>query len=257
MTKTKWPNGQGPKGQIDLRSGARGAAPRALVGGFTLIELLVVISVISLLVSITLPALGHARETSRRAVCLANVQSIGHGMQMYMDGAGKGVLPYVNPLHGTSTNPNDPSLLDLLSEYLTAEVPRKENPGDPNSLYISSGTYKCPSDMGATGGNGGQPSWATTGTSYEYVPGVFMLLAESLFVKRPAFGVTKAIEKAHEKHIDWPIVADYGDWHLGRSQLPRKNACYMPDWHTDWAVNIDDQNILVEFITDIRRFGGQ
>src|ERR1041385_867124 len=96
--------------------------------GFTLIELLVVISVISLLISITLPALGHARETSRRAKCLANVRSIGMGMQMYMDGAGKGVLPYVNPLHGSSTHGNDPSLLDLLSEYLNAEVPRKEDP---------------------------------------------------------------------------------------------------------------------------------
>lgn len=45
-------------------------------GGFTLIELLVTISIIAMLLSILLPALGSARETSQSAVCLSNIRQL-------------------------------------------------------------------------------------------------------------------------------------------------------------------------------------
>ncbi|MBN2447319.1 MAG: prepilin-type N-terminal cleavage/methylation domain-containing protein [Phycisphaerae bacterium] len=51
--------------------------------GFTLIELLVVVAIIALLVSILLPALGHARAQGSAAKCKANLHHIGIGLVAY------------------------------------------------------------------------------------------------------------------------------------------------------------------------------
>jgi prepilin-type N-terminal cleavage/methylation domain-containing protein len=51
--------------------------------GFTLIELLVVIGIIMILASVLTPALIRARESAKRASCLANIRSIGQAMHIY------------------------------------------------------------------------------------------------------------------------------------------------------------------------------
>jgi prepilin-type N-terminal cleavage/methylation domain-containing protein len=221
---------------------------------FTLIELLVVISVIALLMAIALPALGTAREASRRAKCLANLRSIGQGFMMYLKDS-KDKFPMVRPLHAGQTNPpptyNDPSLLDLISDYLNAEVPRRSNPDDATSPFIVSDPFKCPADRAGVGGNGDRATWEDTGCSYEYFPGVFMLLGEMLTLHDPAFGVTKAYEKDRR----WPVAIDYGDFHPVRKGHTAKNACYFPDTRSDWLIDISQQD-LAKFIADVQRYSG-
>jgi prepilin-type N-terminal cleavage/methylation domain-containing protein len=228
----------------------QGRSPRR---GFTLIELLVVISVIALLVGIVLPTLGRARQTSRRAKCMANLRSIGQGFSMYLKDS-KDKFPRVRPLHAGSGQPtlNDPSLLDLISDYLDAPVPRRSDPNDPNSPFIVSDPFKCPSDFPGVGANQDRSTWEDTGCSYEYFPGAFMLFAEMVFVSDPAFGVTKA----YEKDRTWPIALDYGDFHKLRARGQARNAVYFPDYHTDWMIDISAIE-AGKFMADVQKYGGR
>jgi len=50
---------------------------------FTLIELLVVIAIIAVLVAVLLPALARSREQARRAICAANLRTMGIGVSIY------------------------------------------------------------------------------------------------------------------------------------------------------------------------------
>ncbi|MFA5866097.1 MAG: prepilin-type N-terminal cleavage/methylation domain-containing protein [Phycisphaerae bacterium] len=60
---------------------------------FTLIELLVVVTIIVVLISILLPALGIARETARKAVCASNLRQLGISLIIYTTENNEIMLP--------------------------------------------------------------------------------------------------------------------------------------------------------------------
>src|SRR5262249_46923165 len=185
----------------------------------------------------------------------ANLRSLGQGLNLYLNES-KGIFPYVRPLHNTGLpgTSNDPSLLELLPTYLDVEAPRKEDPNDPNSFYIAADVFKCPSDRVAeTGDQQWEPAWRTEGTSYEYVPGAFMLAAELLYVANPAVGVTKAYEKNVDRH-PLPIMQAWGKWQKLRTNGLPQNAVFYNDFHADWTIPIQDE--AGRILEDARRYGG-
>ncbi|MCC6321863.1 MAG: type II secretion system protein [Phycisphaerales bacterium] len=232
---------------------------------FTLIELLVVMAIIAILVGITIPALGSARETSRRVKCMANLKSFGQGLQNYMNDS-KDVLPLVRPFHDTASNPSDPSLLDIMTTYLDASKPEREDPSDPNSLYVNvSDAFKCPSDLvGKDQQTNFEPLWRSSGISYEYFAGALMIGIEFLTI--PVEVRARAVTKTYElpRWKDLPVMIDNDDWHPQRRGAVPRNALYFGDWHVDWATDLTryqnqalrvDQ-VWAELLCDMGRFGG-
>jgi type II secretory pathway pseudopilin PulG len=65
---------------------------RITLKAFSLVELLTVIAIITLLVSLLMPALGRARELSRRTACSANLKAITQGLLVYAE-TNKGFFP--------------------------------------------------------------------------------------------------------------------------------------------------------------------
>jgi prepilin-type N-terminal cleavage/methylation domain-containing protein/prepilin-type processing-associated H-X9-DG protein len=64
-------------------TGRSSGAPPRTGRAFTLIELLVVIAIIAILIAILLPALGSARRTTQRTICLSNMRQLGLANSLY------------------------------------------------------------------------------------------------------------------------------------------------------------------------------
>lgn len=230
--------------------------PRA----FTLIELLVSISIIALLIGLAVPALGSARETSRRVKCLANLRSFGQAFATYLNDS-KSVLPEVRPLQDAGGTDQDKSLLDVMANYLSVNMPVRERPGDANSPFTQvADVFKCPADRaGLDAQTNFEPVWRSFGTSYDYFAGRLMLGAELGTVPRPARAVSKVYELPQWR--DLPVMTDWWDWHdLRRGQIAR-NQLFYGDWRADWATGLakvlDDTELRRRLICDIVRvFGG-
>jgi prepilin-type N-terminal cleavage/methylation domain-containing protein len=247
--------------------------PAFRLAAFTLIELLVVVAIIAILVGITMPALGNARETARRVKCAANLRSQGLALHLYMADS-KDVLPATRPLYDPLYDPDtaedgvSPHIVNILTKYMSLPVPIAQVPATSPPLYLQvSEALTCPSDRtGKDQQTNFEPVFRGNAWSYSYFAGDLMLAADFLTI--PAAAMAPAVTKTYEqvRWRDLPVIFDYEDWHplrRGANQPPR-NCVYYGDWRADWATDLTryqnrslraDQ-IWQELVCDIARFGG-
>jgi prepilin-type N-terminal cleavage/methylation domain-containing protein/prepilin-type processing-associated H-X9-DG protein len=126
-----------------------GAANKA----FTLVELLVVIGIISVLISMLLPALNKARESAQRIACASNLRQVAMAWTAYTaDNHGK--LPVLLSYYwdATPSNPNPSATptyyywASMLKPYLSDKTNLTNSYNYTVSDSVSSsGVFQCPS----------------------------------------------------------------------------------------------------------------
>jgi len=133
--------------------------------GFTMVELLVVIAIIGLLISLLLPAVQSARESSRRTHCQNNLHQLALAAQSFADV--KGRLPPGSDAKPNPANPDHPhtffrwSVLahltpyieqaaahDLLNMKVPLYVDSKVSVENVNAVNQVLPMFLCPSDIG-------------------------------------------------------------------------------------------------------------
>jgi len=169
--------------------------------GFTLIELLVVISIITLLMGISLPALQMARKAANKTKCASNLKNLGIVWAIYTD-QNPNNLPDAVSLPTAPLIPSEMTIMKSLAPYMNSD-----------SVSI----YQCPQDdIGY---------FAERRTSYEYLPGLAITFD-------PA-NMQKIIDVSRHSPQIIGVLADAEEFHPATKDVIARLTVYY-DTHVDW-----------------------
>jgi prepilin-type N-terminal cleavage/methylation domain-containing protein len=125
---------------------------RRSLHGFTLVELLVVVAIVALLLAVLLPSLSKARESARRAICLANQHQLHLAATIYSN-EWQGWLPY------RGTSPHGPHMAFFDGPGYVDNRPLWVGYLGDYTAEHSSPSFYCPSNAGLI--HSQQRAWPT------------------------------------------------------------------------------------------------
>lgn len=181
--------------------------------GFTLVESLVVIGIIVVLVGLVSPAVAKIQAESKSTGCLSNLRQLFAGIEAHRQ-QNESLLPNCEPLPAVTEGGPIGGLPALLRSF----IPRD------NSAWL------CPADD--------DPESYETGTSYIYLPGLYVLTPEiQLQLPANALLMPEAERKLLEARLvtalyegnlntPLPLLMDSQERHPIGSRVPR-NGLYI------------------------------
>lgn len=207
---------------------------------FTLIELLVVVSIIALLVSILMPALGKAREHAKRIVCMNTNKTFGLANQMYAQESEDWCVPHKGKV-------GDSEYADVHwwfhNEFFNDIIALELGETGTNSVSLK---YKCPSDTRKQAYGEGETA---IDLSYGHNRMSIVLLGEGWDVNKTYVIKLSKVARPNEKFlimdgVDMGLVdykADYTEyWDLYGDAVggPEVGGWHRPAYRHDEGANI-------------------
>lgn len=186
------------------------AVPRR---GFTLVEMLVVIGILVVLIGLLFPTISKIQSEAQSTNCMNNMRQIHGAIESYRQ-LHNSLLPNTEPLPAVTEAGPIGGLPGILKSYLPRE----------------SSAWLCPSDT--------DPESYETGTSYLYLPGLYVLLPQTQLQLPPNVLELKPRERAELEArivtalyegadgIGIPVLIDSQDRHFIGDRVPR-NALYI------------------------------
>lgn len=113
--------------------------------GFTLVEILVVVSIISIFLALTIPAMKGLQRQAKSSKCISNLRNLGNGVFVYV-AENDGSLPYMRDFSSGGAW-SGPYWTDLIEPFVGAESSKAASergqktvfycPGEDNTHVIS------------------------------------------------------------------------------------------------------------------------
>jgi len=217
--------------------------------GFTLIELLVVVAIISLLLSLILPALERARTQAKVVQCATNQRNIGFGWHLYL-AANKDTFPKYYGNMSWFYGGRHPTLWEKRNRV---EYPRVLNPyvGMAVQNQRAAELFACPGDRPIRRVTG-EPAVTNGHNVYDYYGNCYfmnrLLLSvddpETAYVERDPFRV-KNVKIDHSRML----VAGDVQWFYATAEEPRYDARFHFDDDRANALFLDGHVAFVEFFS--------